>query len=82
MRNEILTKIKNIISGTENTATFNRDEHNIFLYREREAYPNRLVFRIEIPQTGAILDIDGQKYRNEKGLINAIYKRLHSILNV
>ena len=82
MRNEILTKIKNVVSGSENTATFNRDGTDILLYREPEAYPNRFIFRIEIPQTGAILDIDGQKYRNEKGLINAIYKRLHSILNV
>lgn len=82
MRNEILAKIKNVVNGTENIVTFNRDEHNILLYREHEAYPNRLVFRIEIPQTGAILDIDGQKYRNETSRVNAIYRRLHSILNV
>lgn len=82
MRNEIRAKIKNVVNGTENIVTFNRDEHNILLYREHETYPNRLVFRIKIPQTGAILDIDGQKYRNENSRVNAIYRRLHSILNV
>lgn len=82
MRNEILAKIKNVVNETENVATFTRDNHETLLYREHDAYPNRLVYRIEIPHTGAVLDIDAQKYRNKNGCINAIYRRLHSILVV